>query len=88
MVGGLLEALQLILVKQYVAYIIIFFTNIQNPLVNIPPARFTTKILFKALQCNIGFYSENDQPKVKKQTTTGRNAFWFSVVAWVSASSI
>ena len=45
---------------------IIFFTNIQNPLVNIPPARHSTKILFKVLQCNMRIYSENDQQKVRK----------------------
>jgi len=61
LVGGLLESLQLILEKEYVEYIIIFFTNIKNPLVNILPARTTTKILFKVL--------------FKKQTMTGRNAF-------------
>jgi len=56
----------LILEKEYVEYIIIFFTNIQNPLVNIPPARHSTKILFKVLQCNMRIYSENDQQKVGK----------------------
>ena len=48
------------------------------------------KILFKVLQCNMMFIFRKrsaESSKVKKQTKTGRNAFWFSVVDWFSASS-
>ena len=53
----------------------------KNPLVNIPPAQSTTKILFKVLRVqheDIFQKQSAESQKVKKQTTTGRNAFWFS----------
>ena len=53
----------------------------KNPLVNIPPAQFTTQILFKVLRVqheDIFQKQSAESQKVKKQTTTRRNAFWFS----------